>query len=95
MPTPAIDIVKDLLAHMGDEARIRQLVAPDATYVSLAFENADLKKIMPWAGSYPSQGPSAFISTFTLVAQRWKVSDFGIDAAFGEGDNVAVFGHMQ
>ena len=95
MANSEVSVVKELLANMANEHRIRALVSPEATYVSLAFQNDQLKRIMPWAGSYTSHGPSAFVSTFSQVAQRWKVDDFGIDAAFGDGEDVAVFGHMQ
>ncbi len=35
------------------------VVAPDTTYVSLNTEDAELNKIMPWAGT--SYGPQAFL----------------------------------
>jgi uncharacterized protein len=38
---------------------VNSVVAPDATYVSLNAENAELSKILPWAGT--SRGPQAFL----------------------------------
>ena len=34
------------------EQVVRELVAPDATYVSLNYDNPDLTKILPYAGSH-------------------------------------------
>ena len=68
------------------------LVAPDATYVSLNYENAELKKIMPWAGT--SKGPEAVLSTYTTVAERWESQAFDIETIFGAEENVAVFGRF-
>ena len=70
---------------------INKLVAADATYISLAYNNPELRKIMPSAGEYPASGPRQFFSTFSTVAERWSMSDFGVDTAFGEGEDVAVF----
>jgi len=51
----------------------RRLVAEDATYISLNFENPELKRVLPWIGT--SSGPEAFISTFTRVATYWPIED--------------------
>ena len=56
------------------EAAVNQLVAPDATYVSLNFSNPELKKIMPWTGT--DKGPRAYSGTFLGVANYWKIDDF-------------------
>jgi len=73
----------------------QSLVAEDATYVSLNYDNPDLKKIMPWAGT--GKGPQAFIDTFTRVSQFWQILAFSPEELFGAGENVAVFGpiHLQ
>jgi hypothetical protein len=66
------------------------LVAADATYISLNFDNPELKRILPWTGT--SSGPQAFISTFVGVAKYWTIEDFQITSLFGVGEDVAVFG---
>ena len=38
---------------------VNRVVARDATYVSLNIENAELSKIMTWAGKW--HGPQAFL----------------------------------
>lgn len=88
-----IEVVKEFLENTAPEkveAAAKRLVAPDATYVSLNFDNPELKQIEPWAGT--SQGPEGFSSTFARVARFWTIEDFGVTDIFGTGDNVAVFG---
>lgn len=90
-----LDVVKAFLTHTSPETiadAAQKLVAPDATYVSLSFSNPELKQIEPWAGT--SKGPQVFISTFTRVAQYWKIVDFKVTDMFASGENVAVFGHF-
>lgn len=89
-----VDIVSRLLNNMTDPDMVESLVAPNATYVSLSYSNPDLKKIMPWCGSYEKAGPEAFNRTFSLVAKAWKNVGSTIHAIFGDGGNVAAFGEM-
>ena len=71
---------------------VSQLVAPDAIYVSLNFENAELKKIMPWAGT--AKGPQAVVDTYTRVGQYWRSKDFQIEDIVESEGNVAVLGRF-
>jgi ketosteroid isomerase-like protein len=64
--------------------------AEDAIYISLNFEDPELKRVMPWTGT--SSGPEAFISTFTRVATYWTIEAFEISDLFGSAEDVAVFG---
>ena len=89
----ALDVVKEFLENTAPDkvgAAARRLVAPDATYVSLNFDNPELKKIEPWAGT--SKGPEGFSDTFSRVAKYWKIEDFKVTDMFGSGESVAVFG---
>lgn len=89
----ALDVVKEFLENTAPDkvgAAARRLVAPDATYVSLNFDNPELKKIEPWAGT--SKGPEGFSNTFSRVAKYWKIEDFKVTDMFGSGESVAVFG---
>ena len=92
MPKTPVEIVQALLQGSKDPAVVHALVAPDASYVSLNYENTELKKIMPWAGT--SQGPDAVLGTYTTVAERWESQAFEIETIFGAGENVAVFGRF-
>lgn len=93
MSTQPTEVIKEFLANTAIdkiEAAAQQLVAEDATYISLNFDNPELKQIMPWTGT--SKGPQAFIDTFSRVAKWWTIEDFTVSALFGDGENVAVFG---
>ena len=92
MSKTPVEIVQALLQGSKDPAVVHALVAPDATYVSLNYENPELKKIMPWAGT--ATGPEAVLSTYTTVAERWESQAFDIEAIFGAGEKVAVFGRF-
>ena len=93
MPT---DVVKDFLQNTAPdkvEAAARRLVADDATYISLNFDNPELKKILPWTGT--SKGQRPFIDTATRVAGYWTIEEFNVTELFGAGENVAVFGSFR
>lgn len=92
MTQDTIRIVEAILANPTDIAVVGALVAPEATYVSLNFENPDLKKIMPWCGT--RLGPQAIVDTFTLVRRFWQTLSFEITDVFGSNDKGAVFGRF-
>ena len=79
MSASPIDVVGQWLQNLTDPEVVNRLVAPDATYVSLNTEDAELSKIMPWAGT--SQGPQAFLDN--------------LGAMFASDENVAVFGDFR
>jgi ketosteroid isomerase-like protein len=93
MAAAPTEIVQDFLQNTAPdkvEAAARRLVAEDATYVSLNFDNPELKRILPWTGTSTGQAP--YIDTFQRVAGYWTIEDFQVSELFGEGENVAVFG---
>ncbi|MER2105166.1 MAG: nuclear transport factor 2 family protein, partial [Pseudomonas atacamensis] len=56
----SLAVVVEFLANTAPdkvEAAAMRLAAPDATYVSLNFDNPELRKIMPWTGT--NKGPKA------------------------------------
>jgi uncharacterized protein len=87
-----IEIVEKLLRGATDPKIVNALVAPDATYVSLTYNNPELKTIMPWAGTHRGEGPGAVLKTFVDVNRYWTVVDFEPQQVLGDGENVAVFG---
>ena len=89
MTRSPIDVVRAILDNPTDLASVKTLVAADATYVSLNFENIEQKKIMPWAGT--QRGPEAIVSTYEQVGRYWKNEGFEISDIFGSGEKVAVF----
>jgi hypothetical protein len=86
------EVVRQFLANTTNPTIVQSLVAEDATYVSLNYDNPNLKKIMPWAGT--SKGPQAFIDTFARVSQFWQILAFSPEELFGAGEDVAVFGRF-
>ena len=93
MSTSPIDVVGQWLRNLTDPVVINNVVAPDATYVSLNTENAELNKIMPWAGT--SFGPQAFVKNFNAMFSRWDNEAFNVTAMFASDENVAVFGSFR
>jgi uncharacterized protein len=92
MPPEPKEIVTTLLQGIRDPKVVKQLCAPDVTYVSLNYSNPDLHKIMPWCGT--GQGADAISKTFHDVARFWSIDSFTPETVFGEGENVAVFGRF-
>ena len=87
-----IEVVKTLLADPTSEEVVTSLTAPNVTYVSLNYDNPDLKKLMPWCGT--GHGPKGILDTFRRVQEFWKVDEFNLGDVFGSGENVAVFGNF-
>ena len=65
-------------------------VAPDATCFSLNTEDAQLNKIMPWAGT--SHGPQAFLDNLGQILTCWETQAFNVNTMFASEGNVAVLG---
>src|SRR5690606_15744507 len=89
----SLAVVMDFLPNTAPdkvEAAAARLVAADADYVSLNFDNPELKKIEPWTGT--AKGPSAYSSTFLRVAEYWTIEDFTITDKLAVGEDVAIFG---
>ena len=84
------DIVQAILADPTNPDVVNALVAADATYVSLNYDNPELKKIMPWTGT--QKGPEAVMSTYGRVSRYWKNEGFEIRDIFESDGRVAVFG---
>jgi uncharacterized protein len=93
MAASPIDVVGKWLQNLQDPDVVKSVVAPEATYVSLNTEDAELKKIMPWAGT--SHGPQAFLDNFGTMFTRWENQQFNVTTMFASGENVAVFGDFR
>jgi len=90
MPASPIEVVGQWLQNLLDPDVVNRVVAPDATYVSLNTENAELGKILPWAGT--SHGPQAFLGNLGKIFTRWETQAFNVTTMFASDENVAVFG---
>lgn len=87
-----IEVVRAVLADPTSMEHVAPLVADDFTYVSLNYDNADLKKLMPWCGT--GHGVASLVKTFTDVQSFWKVVEFDLGDVFASGERVAVFGRF-
>lgn len=92
MSRTPIEVVQAVLANSTNLQALSELVTEDVTYVALNYENTELKKVLPWAGT--GYGPQHIVDTFTSVGKYWKFEAFEVKEIFGSGDNVAVFGSV-
>lgn len=89
----SLAVVMEFLANTAPdkvEAAAQRLAAPDATYISLNFNNPELQKILPWTGT--NKGPEAFSNLFLQLADYWKTEDFTVTDKLASGEDVAIFG---
>jgi ketosteroid isomerase-like protein len=93
MPASPIEVVGQWLHNLLDPNVVNSVVAPDATYVSLNTDDAELSKIMPWAGT--SHGPQAFLDNLGEMFTRWENQAFNVTTMFASEENVAVFGDFR
>jgi ketosteroid isomerase-like protein len=89
--TKAVEVVEQFFADPSPETMDR-LIAEDAVYVSLNYENEDLKKIMPWTGT--SHGRRSFVENFANIYSQWTADEFEIEDLFGDEERVAGFGRF-
>ncbi|HEV2960505.1 MAG TPA: hypothetical protein VG649_01670 [Candidatus Angelobacter sp.] len=74
MSTNLSAVLQELLQNTSNLTVLRRLMTPDATYVSLSFDNPELKKVTPWAGTH--KGPQALSNVFAAIQRFWKTLDF-------------------
>ena len=92
MPSSPKELLKAVLANPTDKELIASLVTPDATYVSLNFDDPELKRVMPWAGT--SNAREGIVQTFIDVARYWDERNLEEIAFFGDERYAALFGRM-
>ena len=93
MPKSPAEVVRAILDNPTDLDTVKELVAPDATYVSLSYDNPDLKKLMPWAGTTQG-GAEAVVSTYTRVGRYWANEGFHVEEVIEGDGKVAMFGRF-
>jgi ketosteroid isomerase-like protein len=86
------EVMMAILENPTDLEHVRSLVTDDVAYVSLNYEDADLKKIMPWCGR--GSGAERIVKTFVDVGRFWQVQSFEIETKFDSGENVAIYGRF-
>jgi uncharacterized protein len=90
MSTNLTAALQHLLQNTTNLKVLRQLMTPDVTYVSLSFDNPELKKIEPWAGTH--RGPQELADVFVAIQRCWKTLDFKVTDTIEQGNRVAFFG---
>jgi ketosteroid isomerase-like protein len=93
MPTNLTAVLGELLQNTTNIKVLEKLMTPDVTYVSLNFDNPELKKIMPWTGTH--KGPKALPEVFTAIQRFWKTLDFKVTDTMEQGNRVAYFGSFS
>ena len=83
-------VLQQLLQNTTNVKVLTQLMTPDVTYVSLNFNNPDLKKIEPWAGTH--KGPQEVADVFVAIQRCWKTLDFKVTDTLEQNSRVAFFG---
>src|SRR5258706_1943149 len=69
-------VLQKLLQITTNPDVLGQLMTPEARYVSFNFENSELKKIMPWAGTH--KGAQSLPKVFAGIQSFWKTLDFKV-----------------
>ena len=90
MSTNLTAVLQELLQNTSNLKVLSQRMTPDATYVSLNFNNPELKKVMPWTGTH--KGPQALLEVFGAIQRFWKTLDFKVTDTIEQGSRVAFFG---
>jgi ketosteroid isomerase-like protein len=90
MATNLAAVLQKLLQNTSNLKVLSQLMTPDATYVSLNFNNPELKKVEPWAGTH--KGPQELLDVFGAIQRCWKTLDFKVTDTIEQGSRVALFG---
>ena len=86
------EVLASILKDPTNIDNVRSLVADDVTYVSLNYDNPDLHRIMPWAGT--GRGAERIVKTFVDVDRFWEKVDFRAEALFGDDECAAMFGRF-
>jgi uncharacterized protein len=90
MSTNLSAVLQEILRNTSNLKVLRQLMTPDATYVSLSFDNPELRKVMPWTGTH--KGPQELSDVFAAIQRYWKTLDFKVTDTIEQGSRVAFFG---
>src|SRR5580692_7676379 len=90
MSTNLTAVLQQLLQNTSNLKVPQQLITPNATYLSLNFDNPELKRLEPWAGAH--KVPQALSDVFAAIQRFWKTLDFNVTDTIEQGSRVALFG---
>lgn len=83
-------VLQTILSNPTDLDFVKQYTTEDFTYVSLNYDNPDLKQVLPWTGT--TAGTAGLVQTFVDVSRYWTIDDFQIQDSFENADGAALFG---
>ncbi|HXA05486.1 MAG TPA: nuclear transport factor 2 family protein [Bryobacteraceae bacterium] len=83
-------VLQEVLRNTTNLKVLKQLMTPEVTYVSLNFDDPELKKIMPWTGTH--KGAQELSDVFAAIQRFWKTLDFKVSDTIEQGGRVAMFG---
>jgi ketosteroid isomerase-like protein len=89
MKTP-LELVQALLSNPTNIEHVRGLTTEDVTYVSLSFDNPELHKVLPWAGT--NRGPQSIVDVFNGIGRVWETKAFEVRDVIANEHSVAMFG---
>ena len=90
MLTTLTNVLQELLSNATNPAVVADLTTADVSYVSLNFDDPDLKKILPWTGTH--KGRQAIVDSYAGVQTFWKTIDLKINDTIEQENRVALFG---
>lgn len=85
-------LLRAVLENPTDLEHVRRYTTDDFMYVSLNYENPELKQIIPWAGA--TAGTEGLVQTFKDVFTFWSVLAFELQDSFENPDGAAIFGYF-
>ncbi|SEB05160.1 nuclear transport factor 2 family protein [Rubrimonas cliftonensis] len=83
-------VLQTILSNPTDLDFVKRYTTDEFTYVSLNYDNPELKQVMPWAGT--TKGTEGLVQTFIDVHRYWTVDNFQIHDSFENEDGAAIFG---
>ena len=89
MKTP-LELVQSLLSNPTNIENVRSLTTNDVTYVSLNFNNPELHKVLPWAGT--NRGAQSIVDAFNGIGRVWETKAFEVRDVLVNEQSVAMFG---
>jgi uncharacterized protein len=89
MTTP-LELLQSLLSNPTSIEHVRGLTTADVIYVSLNFDNPELHKVMPWAGT--NHGPQSIVDAFVAMGKVWETKAFEVRDVIANEQSVAMFG---
>jgi ketosteroid isomerase-like protein len=89
MKTP-LELVQSLLSNPTNIENVRSLTTNDVTYVSLNFNNPELHKVLPWAGT--NRGAQSIVDAFNGMGRVWETKAFEVRDVLVNDQSAAMFG---